>query len=491
MSADCLLAIDQGTTSSRAVIVGPSGTIIAEDRCEFPQHYPRPGWVEHDLEDIWDSVLSSVTSAVEKLPGGWNRIAALGVTNQRETVGIWERRSSRPVSRAIVWQCRRTAEMCDTLRRDHADALHRLTGLTVDPYFSGPKLRWLLDNTPGVRARIGELVAGTIDTWVVWKLTGGAQHLTDPTNACRTMLYDLDQRAWSPELLHLLDIPREILPQVVASGGPFGETAPCEGIPGGIPICAVMGDQQSALFGQGGVEAGQAKNTYGTGCFLLANTGRSRVDSQAGLLSTLACDATGSPCYALEGSVFVAGAAVQWLRDELGVISSSAEVETLAASVPDTAGVSFVPAFVGLGAPYWDAGARGALLGLTRGAGRAHIARAALEAIAHQSVDVLEAMAADGAEVLQLRVDGGASRNNLLMQIQADLAGLTVLRPREVEMTALGAAYLAGISAGLWTDPWKVSEGLERFEPRLDEPERVERRSRWRDAVARVRSNQA
>lgn len=487
MLRDHILAIDQGTTASRAVVVGPEGGIVAEEKCEFAQHYPQPGWVEHDLEEIWRSVVRAVAGAISGLEGGWSRVAAIGITNQRETVGLWERESGRPVARAIVWQCRRTAEHCERLKEEAGERIHELTGLTVDPYFSGPKLAWLLDNVEGLRSRTGELAAGTIDTWLVWRLTGG-RHVTDPTNASRTMLYDIGRREWSSELVELLGVPRELLPEVRPSGADFGETAEVDGTPGGIPIRAIIGDQQAALFGQGCVEAGQAKNTYGTGCFLLTNTGGQRVDSTAGLLTTIACDARGDACYALEGSVFIAGAAVQWLRDELGIIADAGEIEALARSVPDTAGVYFVPAFVGLGAPYWDASARGAIIGLTRGAGKAHLARATLEAIAHQSADVIEAMGADGADVEELKVDGGASENDLLMQMQADLADVSVVRPGEVEMTALGAAYLAGIGVGLWDRPWDAAaQEVRRFEPGMPERERRERREGWRRAVARVR----
>ena len=484
MSRDCILAIDQGTTSSRAVVVGPSGDILAQQGCEFPQHYPRPGWVEHDLDEIWRSVVMSVSGAITGIEGGWSRIAAIGITNQRETVGIWDRDSGRPLAPAVVWQCRRTADVCEDLRTHAGDRIRQLTGLTADPYFSGPKLRWLLENSP--IQDVGRIAAGTIDTWLVWRLTG--RHATDPTNASRTMLFDIDSRSWSEELLGLMGVPRQILPRVVASGGDYGFTSGMDGFPPGIPVRAVMGDQQSALFGQGCVRAGQAKNTYGTGCFLLANTGADRANSSAGLLTTLACDGSGNVCYALEGSVFIAGAVVQWLRDELQIIRDSSEIEALAASVPDTAGVHFVPAFVGLGAPYWDSAARGAILGLTRGAGRAHIARAALESIAHQSADVIDAMRADGTVIGELDVDGGACSNDLLMQLQADLAGVTVVRPVQREMTALGAAYLAGISIGLWDDPWSLcSEDSVRFVPGLDEPERARMRAGWRQAVSQVR----
>ena len=489
MQRDCILAIDQGTTSSRCLVVGADGRVLAEQKCEFAQHYPRPGWVEHDLDDIWRSVVMVVSGAMTAVDGGWRRIAAIGITNQRETVGIWDRTSAAPVAPAIVWQCRRTARACDGLREHSAERIHRLTGLTVDPYFSGPKLAWLLDNTEGLRAGIDRLAAGTIDAWLVFRLTG--KHCTDYTNASRTMLLDIDRRQWSGELADLLGVPLDLLPEVLPSGAEFGITSGGDGLPKGIPVTAVMGDQQAALFGQGCHGPGKAKNTYGTGCFLLANTGADRVDSGAGLLTTLACDERGNACYALEGSVFIAGAVVQWLRDGLGIIDRSEQVEALARTVPDTAGVHLVPAFVGLGAPYWDADARGAITGLTRGATRGHIARAALEAIAHQSADVIDVMRAEGAQIEQLRVDGGASGNDLLMQMQADLANVTVLRPANAEMTALGAAYLAGQGIGLWNRPWDGQQGAQTdlFRPDADAERRKERRRTWREAVARVRSS--
>lgn len=485
MPPDCILAIDQGTTASRAVVVGPDAAVVSEHRCPLPQHYPQPGWVEHDLEEVWRTVVEAVAGAIGAATGGWGRIAAIGITNQRETVGLWERHSGRPVARAVVWQCRRTAEMCARLREKHAPRIADLTGLTVDPYFSASKLAWLRDNVPEARAE--GLAAGTIDTWLVWRLTGG-EHLTDPTNASRTMLYDIERLQWSEELLALFDVPAQLLPQVRPSGGEFGTTAAGDDIPAGIPIRAVMGDQQAALFGHGCVAPGQAKNTYGTGCFLLVNTGTRRPRSQNGLLTTIACDPSGTPCHALEGSVFIAGAAVQWLRDGLGIISEAGQVEALARSVPDSAGVQFVPAFVGLGAPHWDAAARGALLGLTRGATKAHVARATLEAIAHQSTDVMEAMAQDGAPVRELKVDGGAAANDLLMQMQADLADVVVVRPGEREMTALGAAYLAGMGAGLWEQPSAATQSrADRFAPALPIAQRTALRNAWKEAVARVR----
>lgn len=487
MHRDCILAIDQGTTSSRGLVVAADGAIIGECRQEFAQHYPQAGWVEHDLDDIWQSVVHCVGGAVGCVHGGWGRIAAIGITNQRETVGVWRRDTGAPVGRAIVWQCRRTADACRKLAEEHGEFIRELTGLTVDPYFSGPKLAWLLRRAADQGIPVENLAAGTIDTWLLSRLTSGEAHATDHTNASRTMLYDIDTRRWSEDLLDLMGVPLSVLPEVRGSGSRFGVTARRDGIPAGIPIHAVMGDQQAALFGQGCVAAGQAKSTYGTGCFLLANTGDRRVNSTGGLLTTLACNGSGSPCYALEGSVFIAGGVVQWLRDELGIIERSADIEALAAGVSDTAGVQFVPAFVGLGAPYWNPDARGAILGLTRGAGRAHIARAALEAIALQSAEVLEAMARDGAAVGELRVDGGASVNDLLMQMQADFSGVEVVRPGELEMTALGAAYLAGMGAGLWEAPWALAPmRATRFSPAMPQSARAARLTMWRDAVRRV-----
>ncbi len=487
MTADCVLAIDQGTTSSRGLVLAADGSVVGEHKVEFPQHFPRPGWVEHDLLEIWHSVLQAVARAVAQVPGEWGRIAAIGITNQRETVGLWTRASGAPVGRAIVWQCRRTAEVCRALDAEHGPMIRRLSGLTVDPYFSGPKLRLLLDEAERRGLGPDELCAGTVDTWLLWRLTAGAQYATDPTNASRTMLYDIDRRRWSEELLELMGIPAGLLADVKPSGARFGTTAGDRVIPAGIPIRAVMGDQQSALFGQGCVAPGQAKNTYGTGCFLLVNTGDRRVDCSRGLLTTVACDAAGDPCYALEGSVFVGGGAVQWLRDELGIIRESAQVEALARSVPDTGGVAFVPAFVGLGAPYWEPEARGAILGLSRGTGRAHIARAALEAIALQSAEVIEIMQQEGAPVKELRVDGGACVNDLLLQMQADYSGVTVVRSGEVEMTALGAAALAGMGEGLWERCRIRGRGRPgSFAPASTAAQRDEKLAAWRRAVGRV-----
>src|SRR6266581_2446927 len=439
-----VLALDQGTTSSRAIVFDRSGSIRALAQREFAQHFPQPGWVEHDANEIWTTQSAVMGEALAKAAISGGALAAIGITNQRETTVLWERATGKPVARAIVWQDRRTADICDALRAaGHADLFTRKTGLVLDAYFSGTKLKWLLDHVDGARERAqrGELAFGTVDSWLIWNLSRGATHVTDASNASRTLLYNIHTGEWDDELLALLDVPRAVLPTVVASSGvcaheTLGSAA--------VPIAGIAGDQQAALFGQACLEPGLAKNTYGTGCFLLLNTGRTAVMSKNHLLSTVAWRRDGTTDYALEGSVFIAGAVVQWLRDGLKIIRSAAEVEALAASVPDNGGVYLVPAFAGLGAPHWDAYARGAILGLTRGATGAHLARAALEAIAFQSAEVLRAMEADaGLKLTELRVDGGATTNNLLMQFQADLLGVPVVRPKVAETTALGAAYLA------------------------------------------------
>ncbi|KIQ54317.1 glycerol kinase GlpK, partial [Meiothermus taiwanensis] len=441
-----ILALDQGTTSSRAIVFDLEGRPQAMAQQEFMQHFPQPGWVEHDPLEIWQTQLRVAQEAIQRAGIQPGEIVALGITNQRETTVLWERATGRPVHRAIVWQDRRTAPICDELRKEGYEALFRQkSGLVLDAYFSGTKVKWLLQNVPGLRerARKGELCFGTIDSWLIYNLTGGRVHATDVSNASRTLLFNLHTLRWDEELLGILGLPEALLPEVRPSAGLFGETLPeLFGAP--IPIAGVAGDQQAALFGQACFSPGMAKNTYGTGCFLLMHTGQERVASQNGLLTTLAWQLEGQPPeYALEGSVFVAGAVVQWLRDGLGIIQSSSEVEDLARQVERTDGVYLVPAFVGLGAPYWDAYARGTIVGLTRGSSKAHLARAALEAIAYQSRDVLEAMKADaGLKLSELRVDGGATVNDLLMQFQADILGTPVVRPQVTETTALGAAYL-------------------------------------------------
>ncbi|HEV8642857.1 MAG TPA: glycerol kinase GlpK [Methylomirabilota bacterium] len=489
-----ILALDQGTSGSTALVVDVEGRVRARGYAELPQYYPQPGWVEHDPEEIWSTTQQAATAALKAAGISGSEIGAVGITNQRETTVLWERATGAPIHRAIVWQCRRTAEMCDRLRADgHEPRVRERTGLVLDAYFSGTKVRWLLDRVPGARARAGrgELAFGTVDSWLLWKLTGGRVHATDVTNASRTLCLNLRTVDWDGEMLEILGIPPEVLPRVMPSAGVFGESADLEWLPRGIPIAGIAGDQQAALFGQACLEPGAAKNTYGTGCFLLLNTGPAPVASTRGLLTTIAWQIGGRTTYALEGSVFIAGAAVQWLRDGLGLIRTAAESEALATSVPDAGGVYFVPAFVGLGAPYWDMYARGTIVGVTRGTTAAHLTRAALEAIAYQSRDVLEAMAADAAiAVRQLRVDGGAVANDFLCQFQADIMNLPVLRPAVIETTALGAAYLAGLGAGMWRALDVVAErvAIERtFVPAMDEATRAKRYGGWCRAVERAK----
>jgi glycerol kinase len=487
-----VLALDQGTTSSRAILFDRAGTVHAVAQREFAQLFPQPGWVEHDPMEIWASqsgVMAEVLAKAAIAPGD---IAAIGITNQRETTVLWERATGRPVANAIVWQDRRTAPLCDALRAaGHETTFARKTGLVLDAYFSGTKLKWLLDHVADARSRAerGELAFGTVDSWLIWNLSGGAAHVTDPSNASRTLLFDIHRGEWDDELLALLDVPRAVLPTVVASSGVCAHAA---FLGAAVPIAGIAGDQQAALFGQACLEPGMAKNTYGTGCFLLLNTGRTAVTSKNHLLSTVAWRRGDTTDYALEGSVFIAGAVVQWLRDGLKIIRSAAEVEALAASVPDNGGVYLIPAFAGLGAPHWDAYARGAILGLTRGTTGAHLARAALEAIAFQSAEVLRAMEADaGLKLTELRVDGGATTNNLLMQFQADLLGVPVVRPKVAETTALGAAYLAGLAVGYWRDTgdvvanWQVDR---RFEPAMSRDRAAALTASWEKAVVRSKA---
>jgi glycerol kinase len=490
-----ILAIDQGTTSSRALVVDENGEVLGAGQQPFTQYFPRPGWVEHDAEEIWTSTIEAMEQALAASGTAAQELTAIGVTNQRETVVLWDRETGKPCGKAIVWQDRRTSAMCDQLRaQGHEGAIAALTGLTLDPYFSGTKLAWMLQQDEELRRRAeaGELAAGTVDSWLIWQLTDGGRHVTDYTNASRTLLFNIRRGRWDDRLCGLFGVPRAILPSPMPSRAPFGNTA--ETVFGAqVPITGVAGDQQSALFGQACFEPGRAKNTYGTGCFLLASSGSKAETSRNRLLLSLGAASTNSqPEYVLEGSVFVAGAAVQWLRDELQIISRSEDVELLAASVPDTGGVEVVPAFTGLGAPYWDARARGAILGLTRGVGRAHIARATLEAIALSSTELLLALQADlGRDIHELRVDGGAARDNLLMQMQADFAGIPVVRPKQTETTALGAAYLAGLGAGLWQSTREVASlwQVDRvFEPRMSDSQRQERLARWRKAVERTRN---
>ena len=490
-----ILCIDQGTTGSTALVLDHALNVLARANQEFPQHYPQPGWVEHVPEDIWGSVKASVTEALREAAVEAGQIQAIGITNQRETSLFWDRTSGEAVHNAIVWQCRRTTPMCQRLRSEGYEKLVReKTGLVLDPYFSGTKAAWILDNVPGARARAeaGELAFGTVDTYLVWRLTAGAAHVTDVTNASRTMLLDLHTVTWDDALLEMLNVPRGVLPEVRGSSDVYGETQGLDFLPDGIPVAGIAGDQQAALFGQACFEPGEVKATYGTGSFVLMNAGTEVPLSDNGLLTTIAWRlGDEAPVYALEGSVFIAGAAVQWLRDELRIIDSAPEVEALARSVSDTGGVSVVPAFAGLGAPYWDPEARGAVLGLTRGSGRGQLARATLEGIAHQVSDVIEAMVADsGGGLKTLKVDGGAAANDLLMQMQSDFLGAEVSRSAVLETTALGAGFLAGLAVGFWASPNEVSERWResgRFGPLLGDSEREEARARWSDAVARIK----
>ena len=486
-----ILALDQGTTSSRAILFDERGVEVARAQRELTQYFPASGEVEHDGTEIARDQIDCARAAIALAGIQPSAIAAIGITNQRETTLLWDRATGQPLGRAIVWQDRRTTVHCETLRAaGHSARVRELTGLVIDPYFSATKLAWLLDHTPGARARAdrGELAFGTIDSWLVWQLTAGATHVTDVTNASRTLLYDIHRGEWSDDLLTLFNLPRSVLPRVVNSSGLIAHTAAAI-LGAAIPIAGIAGDQQAALFGQACHRAGLAKNTYGTGCFMLLHTGAHAIVSQSGLLTTRAAT-TGAAAYALEGSVFIGGAVVQWLRDGLGIIKDAGEIEALASQVPDADGVVFVPSFVGLGAPHWDPRARGAVFGLTRATTRAHLARAALNAIALQSTELALAMAADSRQPLtEMRVDGGASANNLLMQLQADLLGIPVVRPRVLETTALGAAYLAGLGVGIWRDCDELSTLWSRervFEPQWRNDRRDAMMALWRKAVDRT-----
>jgi glycerol kinase len=488
-----LLALDQGTTSSRALVIDYSGKVISVAQKEFTQFFPQPGWVEHDPNEIWTSQLGVAADAIIRANINLADIAAIGITNQRETTVVWDRKTGEPIHHAIVWQDRRTAPICDQMRADGLEELiDSRTGLVIDAYFSGTKVRWLLDNVPGARERAerGELAFGTVDSWLIWKLTEGKVHVTDETNASRTMLFNIHRRDWDDELLKALHVPRSILPAAKSSSEVYGETT--VGTLAGIPIAGIAGDQQAALFGQMCSKPGMVKNTYGTGSFMLMNTGTDPIASKNKLITTIAWRQGGHTYYALEGSVFITGAVVQWLRDGLGIIKTSPEVEALAASVPDSGGVLFVPAFVGLGAPHWDAYARGAIVGLTRGSTAAHIARAALDSIAFQVTDVLTAMEADsGIKVAELRVDGGACANNLLMQAQADLLGVPVVRAANPETTAMGAAYLAGLAVGFYKSTDEISSQWasdRTFEPKKASDERQKLRASWNKALERAKA---
>jgi glycerol kinase len=493
MSQDYILALDQGTTSSRAILFDRAGKPAAIAQQEFEQLYPQPGWVEHRPNDIWYSQINAAERVLLETKVKADQIAAIGITNQRETTVIWNRETGEPIYNAIVWQCRRTADICDRLRGDGlAPLFQQRTGLVLDAYFSGTKIMWLLDNVPGARelAEKGKLAFGTVDSWLIWKLTGGRIHTTDPSNASRTLLYNIEQGEWDDTLLNALNVPRELLPHVTPSSAMLGETDPAL-FGRAIPIAGNAGDQQAALFGQACTAPGMAKNTYGTGCFMLLNTGQEMVRSQNNLLTTVAWQLGDEPLeYALEGSVFIAGAAIQWLRDGLKIIDSAADTEEMAMKVTDNGGVYFVPAFVGLGAPQWDAYARGTMVGLTRGTTREHIARAALEAIAYQTTDVLNAMRSDsGINLSELRVDGGAARNDFLMQFQADVLGIPVVRPANTETTAAGAAYLAGLATGFWEDVDAIADAWRReraFAPQMQGDERKRLLADWARAIQRA-----
>jgi glycerol kinase len=485
---EAVLAIDAGTSGITALLVGKDGRILSRGYREFPQHYPRPGWVEHDPEEIWQAALAAASLALHAAPEA--KPVALGITNQRETFLFWDRGSGRPLHNAIVWQCRRSAAICDELRsRGLEDDVRRKTGLLLDPYFSGTKCLWLARERPDIARAIrsGSAAFGTIDTWLAHRLSGGAVHATDVTNACRTLVYDIDERDWDDALLDTFGLDPRAMPEVGPSAAVRGETVSAGAIPAGLPIASLVGDQQAALFGQACFEPGQVKATYGTGCFILMNTGDRRVDSQSGLLTTLAASGEGRAAHAIEGSIFIAGAAIQWCRDNLGLISDSSDVERLCAQVPDSGGVVFVPAFVGLGTPYWGPDTRGTLYGLTRGTKPAHIVRAAVESMAYQAQDVLDIMVREsGIGATELRVDGGAAANDFLMQMQCDLAGSPLSRPESVESTALGAAFLAGIATGFWSGEAEVAalrreDG--RFEPSPQAETRRSGRARWRAAI--------
>ncbi len=486
-----ILSIDQGTTGSRAYVFDVNGKIVGTAYKEFTQYFPKPGWVEHDAEEIWRSCVFVIRKALRSAKISPKQIAAIGVTNQRETTVLWDRKTSKPVHRAIVWQCRRTAAKCESLKKYKAK-FQQKTGLIIDAYFSGTKIQWLLDNVSGLRKRAAknEIAFGTIDSWLIWKLTGGKSHVTDTTNASRTLIYNIRKFQWDEELARLLNVPLSILPKVQEPGSIFGTTANKEtGLPDGIPIAAVLGDQQAALYGQGCFEPGTIKNTYGTGCFLVLNTGKKFIASKYGLLSTVASDANGKSVYALEGSVFIAGAVVQWLRDQLKIITKAGDTEKIATSVKDTAGVYIVPAFAGLGAPYWDSDARGTITGVTRGTKREHLVRAALESIAYQTKDVFEVMKKElGRNISELKVDGGACKNNFLMKFQADLLNCKIIRPTIIESTAYGVAQLAGVTVGILKR--KSTRGIvdRVFVPTMSKKQRDQLNSGWQQAVRRTQT---
>ncbi len=469
-----ILAIDQGTTGSRTIVYDKRGNKIASAYEEFPQYFPKPGWVEHKPEEIWQSLNHSIQKVLTQVSP--TSIAAIGITNQRETTVIWDKNTGKPVYNAIVWQCRRTAPRCEQLKKQKGmnELIRKKTGLPIDAYFSGTKIEWILNNVRGVRQQVkkGEILFGTTDTWVLWKLTGGKSHATDYTNASRTMLFNIKTLKWDNDILKKLNIPHSILPQVKSSSGIFGHTIKIGKLPAGIPITGIAGDQQAALFGQTCFEQGTMKNTYGTGAFILLNTGKKCATSKYGLITTLGCDAQGKPAYVLEGSIFIAGAAIQWLRDQLKILAKASDSEKMALSVPDNAGVYFVPAFVGLGAPYWNSNIRGSIFGITRGTNQNHIVRAALESMCYQTKDVLLAMEKDsGLKIRDLKIDGGAVANNFLCQFQADILGINVIRPKIIETTSLGAAYLAGLGMGYWKDASEIKKLWQKdrvFKPKME-----------------------
>lgn len=495
MEKKFILALDQGTTSSRAIVFDHNGQIKSVAQKEFTQYFPQPGWVEHNPNEIWSSQASVIAEAISAIDINGLDIAGIGITNQRETTIVWDVDTEEPIYNAIVWQDRRTSEFCDELKaQDLTDKIHEKTGLIIDAYFSGTKIKWILDNVPGARKRaeMGKLRFGNVDSWLVWRLTRGEVHVTDVTNASRTMLFNIHDLKWDEELMELLDIPMSMMPEVKSSSEVYGHTKTTI-FAHEVPISGIAGDQQAALFGQMCIEPGSIKNTYGTGCFVMLNTGNKPVMSKNNLLTTIAWKIGDNVVYALEGSIYVGGSVVQWLRDGLGFITSSSEIEDLASTVPDSGGVYFVPALTGLAAPYWDQYARGTIVGITRGTTRAHIARAALDGIAFQTYDIAQAMAKDmNASLTELKVDGGASRNNLLMQSQADLLGIKVVRPRITETTALGAAYLAGLAVGFWKniDDIKNQWQVERcFEPIADSDTVEAAKAGWADAIGRTLTN--
>lgn len=492
--SEYIMAIDQGTTGTTVMIFNRRGGLVSSGYKEIRQYYPNPGWVEHDPDEIWQTTLDVMGETLKKGEIKSDEIASIGITNQRETTILWDKATGRAVHPAIVWQCRRTSEICHMLKkRGLGEIFHSRTGLVVDPYFSGTKIKWLFDNISGLRSRAkkGEILFGTIDTWLIWKLTGGAVHATDFTNASRTLIFNIRTKKWDIELLKILDVPQNILPDVKLSSSIFGRTAKSSLLVDGIPIAGVAGDQQAALFGQGCFLPGEIKNTYGTGCFLLMNTADKFVKSKGGLLTTLACDGKGRPVYALEGSIFIAGAAVQWLRDGLKLITRSTETEKWASSIRDNSGVYFVPAFAGLGAPYWEPEARGIICGLTRGTTAAHIIRATLEAVAYQTKDVVELMRAEANnKIKSLKVDGKACRNNFMMQFQADILDCKIVRPKIVDSTAKGAAFLAGLAVGFWKGPSELKDMQEVdkiFYPRMPVSERERLYGGWLEAIDRTR----